>query len=466
MAGNNGLPQGWAIKSLDNLGEFLTGVTYKKDDASKEPQEGYLPVLRANNINNELNFDKLVYVPKEKIKDEQLIRKHDIVICMSSGSKHLVGKAAQAENDYDGAFGAFCGLFRCSSEVEPKYIGYFFQSPNYRYTVSEASKGVNINNLRRAHIESMEIPVPPHPEQERIVAKLEETFTQLEAAVDELQNAKAQLNRYRAAVLKSAVEGELTREWREAHQGELEPAEKLLARILSARREKWEAEGKKGKYKEPAAPDPADLPELPDGWVWARLEQLAWNASYGTSQKCNYESDGPPVIRIPNISNGYLNFDDLKFATKSEELSEEKAIAPHDLLIIRTNGSVDLIGRAALVRNKPDTPHYFASYLIRYRLVETSNFSPWISLIWDSHFVRNWMVREAATTAGQYNVSVSKLNRLSVPLPPIEEQRRLVAMVERRLSVADEIEKELEEALVRAERLRGSILKNAFEGKF
>ena len=93
------------------------------------------------------------------------------------------------------------------------------------------------------------ITFPPRPEQERIVAKIEETFTQLEAGVAELQNAKAQLKRYRAAVLKSAVEGELTREWREAHQGESETAEKLLARILSERREKWEAEGGKGKYK-------------------------------------------------------------------------------------------------------------------------------------------------------------------------------------------------------------------------
>ena len=98
------------------------------------------------------------------------------------------------------------------------------------------SRGTTISGITKKQLETLEFPLPPRPEQERIVAKIEETFTQLEAGVAELQNAKAQLKRYRAAVLKSAVEGELTREWREAHQGETEPAETLLARILSERR--------------------------------------------------------------------------------------------------------------------------------------------------------------------------------------------------------------------------------------
>ncbi len=133
--------------------------------------------------------------------------------------------------------------------------------------------GTTISGITKKQLETLEFPLPPLPEQERIVAKIEETFTQLEAGVAELQNAKAQLKRYRASVLKSAVEGELTREWREAHQSEIEPAETLLARILEERRKKWEEEGGKGKYKEPAAPNIDGLPTLPEGWVWVSAEQ-------------------------------------------------------------------------------------------------------------------------------------------------------------------------------------------------
>ncbi len=166
------------------------------------------------------------------------------------------------------------------------------------------SRGTTISGITKKQLETLEFPLPPRPEQERIVAKIEETFTQLEAGVAELQNAKAQLKRYRAAVLKSAVEGELTREWREAHQGEIEPAEKLLARILVERRKKWEAEGGKGKYKEPVEPNTDDLPELPEGWIWAAPDQLASTEKYalaigpfGSNLKVfDYTDDGIPLV--------------------------------------------------------------------------------------------------------------------------------------------------------------------------
>ena len=378
MTDNNGLPLGWEITELINLGDFLTGITYKKADGSKAPKEGYLPVLRANNISDsKLNFDDLVYVPVQKIKDEQIVQKHDIVICMSSGSKRLVGKAAQVEMDFEVGFGAFCGLFRCSPSIEPKFVGYFFQSPKYRNTVSKVSKGVNINNLRRAHIESLEIPVPPAPEQERIVAKIEELFTQLEAGVAELEQAKAQLQRYRQAVLKSAVEGELTREWREVRKGDRagrpdESAENLLARILSERRAKWE-EGqetgdgrRKKKYKEPAPPDTDGLPELPQGWVWANFDQLLLKLKNGFfGGRPATEPPGVPLLRISAVRPMSVSYDSLRYI---REISEEKLnnyqIEWGDLLLTRYNGNPNLVGACGMVR-KVSEPTLYPDKLIR-----------------------------------------------------------------------------------------------------
>ncbi|MHC4618372.1 MAG: restriction endonuclease subunit S [Planctomycetota bacterium] len=233
------LPKGWAWVRLAEIARLIRGVSYKKENASKTPRRGCLPVLRATNINGELNFADLVYVPAQRVTEEQLVRALDIVIAMSSGSKSLVGKAAQAKSDFEGGFGTFCGLVRPSYLICGNFVGYFFQSPTYRRAISALSSGVNINNLRRQHIESMPFPLAPLAEQKRIVAKIEELFTKLHAGVGALKKIKAQLKRYRQAVLKDAFEGKLTEKWRQAHKDELEPASKLLKRIKEERRQRF-----------------------------------------------------------------------------------------------------------------------------------------------------------------------------------------------------------------------------------
>ena len=272
------LPDGWVGTTVKQISDLIRGVSYRKNESSKTSREDYVPILRANNINRQLNYADLVYVRRERVKDEQIVKAFDIVVAMSSGSKNLVGKAAQSHQDYHGAFGTFCGLVRVSPQLDRKFIGYFFQSRGYRNEISRLSSGMNINNLRRQHIESMYVPIPPLPEQHRIVAKIEELFTKLDVGINTLLRVQAQLKRYRQSVLKAAFEGKLTEAWRAEHQDEIEPASVLLKRVLKERRKKWEAEqleqmkakGKipkdekwKSRYKEPAAPDTSELSELP-----------------------------------------------------------------------------------------------------------------------------------------------------------------------------------------------------------
>ena len=454
---NKDYPRSWECEKIGDIAEIITGTTPSKN--KPEYYGTYIPFVKPPELLDSVIHQAHDNLSKEGARKARVLPTNSILVsCIGNLGKTGITSKPIAFNQQINAL-----VF--PKEIEPRFGFYYFQSSKAKNQLESLASATTVAIVNKTKFSTITFPIPPHDEQLRIVAKIEELFTQLDAGVGELRKAKGQLKRYRQAVLKAAVEGELTREWREAHRDELEPASELLERILAERRAKWEMGGSKGKYKEPASFDTIGLPKLPEGWVWASLEQLAWSANYGTSQKCNYEAVGPPVIRIPNINNGRLIFDDLKFATKPDELSDDKAIAPHDLLIIRTNGSIDLIGRSALVRIEPENPYYFASYLIRYRLLPTSNFSQWVSLIWDSHFVRNWMVIQAATTAGQYNVSVSKLNGLIFPLPPIKEQERIIDIANRRLSVADEIEHQLEQGLVRSERLRQSILKQAFEGK-
>lgn len=303
-------------------------------------------------------------------------------------------------------------------------------------------------------------PLPPLPEQQRMVAKIEELLTRLDAGVKGLKKAKAQLKRYRQAVLKAAFEGKLTEEWRKAHQHELESASVLL--------ERTKEEGRKNagaKHRELPPMDTSELPELPEEWVWASLEQLSWDSGYGTSEKCRYEFAGPPVLRIPNIADGRVDLKDMKYAATNARLSDTAQLACGDLLVIRTNGSKDLIGRAGLVGETYDQPHFFASYLIRFRLVNIGCLPQWVSSILPSSRVRSWIEQRAATSAGQHNISMTTLNRLPIQVPPPREQQRILEELERRFSVAHEVEKIVEQNLKRAERLRQSILKQGFKGR-
>ena len=339
-------------------------------------------------------------------------------------------------------------------------------------------RGATKQGLGLEDIRSIDVPVPPKKEQERIVAKIEELFSDLDAGVAALKRARANLKRYRAAVLKAAVEGQLTEQWRAEHPA-TEPAPKLLDRILAARRKKWEADqlarfataGKappknwRERYVEPACLDNSQLSALPDGWCWANVEQLTQRSEYGTSVKCDYEAAGPPVLRIPNIAKGSIDLSDLKYSTERCEIQPQDALQMGDLLMCRTNGSISLIGKAALVSHTYRPLHTFASYLLRFRFGESDWLPRWILTYVSSHHGRRFIEGHAASSAGQHNISLSLIHSMPIPLPPLAEQREAVSLADKRLSAAMKAEAEIEVNLHRAARLRQGILKRAFEGR-
>ncbi len=220
------LPDSWVWTKIEDISEFIRGVSYKKNQSSKTSIDGYAPILRANNINTQLNYENLVYVPREKVKDEQFVKALDIVIAMSSGSKHLVGKAAQAHQDFEGGFGTFCGLVRVSKDVNQKFIGLFFQSPIYRNEISRLSIGININNLRSENIETMFIPLPPLIEQEQIVSELEHYLSIADETGTILEAELKRVERLRQSILKHAFSGKLV-----PQDPDDEPASVLLENI-------------------------------------------------------------------------------------------------------------------------------------------------------------------------------------------------------------------------------------------
>lgn len=211
------LPKGWYSVDLIEIADLIRGVSYKKEEARNFQADGYIPILRATNITgSSLSFDGLVYVPSGNVSVNQLLNAGDVVIASSSGSKEIVGKAGSYKGgSFHGAFGAFCTGIRVSAQISSDYFGYFFQAPAYRKSISESSAGSNINNLKSSDLATQKIPVPPRLEQTRIVEKFEELLSDLDAGVAELKAAQKKLKQYRQSLLKAAVEGTLTAEWRE-----------------------------------------------------------------------------------------------------------------------------------------------------------------------------------------------------------------------------------------------------------
>jgi type I restriction enzyme S subunit len=212
--------------SMGEVADVVRGVTYKKDQAKSAGEDGFVPILRATNIQGRLTFDDLVYVPEHVVRSEQRLRPGDIVLAASSGSASVVGKSAVLTDAWDGSFGAFCAVLRAKDIVDAGYLAAFVSSPEIRSRWSKLAAGTNINNLKREHITGTLVPLPPLDEQRRIVQEVEERLSRIDAMRASIERAQRRSAALRAAILERAFSGELV-----PQDPSDEPAEALLARI-------------------------------------------------------------------------------------------------------------------------------------------------------------------------------------------------------------------------------------------
>lgn len=184
----------WPTKPLNEIATVVRGVSFDKSQVSDEPRKNSIPILRAGNIQDSLltNSD-LVYVSDELVSDEQIMKCGDLAICMSSGSPAIVGKTAHLDSDWHGSVGAFCAIVRFSVNLHHRFGSYWFRSPAFLQWRDSNAKGANIQNLRRAELEKLPVPVPPLIEQERLVKLLDEA--------NELRKLRAQSDRCTAALI-------------------------------------------------------------------------------------------------------------------------------------------------------------------------------------------------------------------------------------------------------------------------
>ena len=310
--------------------------------------------------------------------------------------------------------------------------------------------------LRKFHF-----PRAPEDQQKRIVAEIEKQFSRLDEAVANLKRVKANLKRYKAAVLKAAVEGRLVETEAELARRKgrsYETGDQILQRVLERRRSQWKG---KGKYREPAAPDTSDLPELPEGWVWVRLEAIAALKGGITvdSKRRDPTARSVPYLRVANVQRGYLDLSEVK--TINAPASDIEALRlQHGDILFNEGGDRDKLGRGWIWEGQlADCIHQ--NHVFRARLI-SPDILPKLLSWWGNSFGKDYFQREGKQTTNLASINLTKLSAFPVPLPPLSEQLRIVADVDRRLSLVRETEAQVDANLQRAERLRQSILSQAF----
>ena len=481
---SEGLPTGWAAATL-----------------------GEIAVLNPRSFTSEPGADDLVsFVPMAAVEEESgrldasngrpwaevskgytRFQENDVLMakitpCMENGkyalAQRLIGERGAGSTEFH--------VLRPTAGVSPHLLLYFLFQMDVRRAARLKMKGA-AGQLRvpPEFLSELKFDLPPRPEQERIVAEIGKQFTRLDAAVAALKRAQANLKRYRAAVLKAACEGRLVPTEAELARKEgrsYETGEQLLARILKERRAKWEADqlakmiaaGKppknddwKKNYKEPEPPDTDKLPSLPEGWIWARAEQICDFITKGTTPSSDklFEGKGDvPFIKVYNLTDrGVLDFTvKPTFVEKTTHTGElaRSLVLPGDVLM---NIVGPPLGKVSIV---PELfPEWNANQAVAiFRPISGLDRKYLASLLLCEDVLR-WAIRRAKATAGQFNLTLEICRDLPLPLAPRSEQIRIVEGLEVCLSAAESTEHTLEADVRRADRLRQSILMHAFEGE-
>lgn len=440
----------------------LRELVIKLVDGSHNPppkQDAGQPMLSARNIeNNGIVFDEYRLISEDAFKAEDArtrVSAGDVLLTIvgTIGRTTVVPDSLQPI-----ALQRSVAVLTPGSEIISKYLCYQLQSPSVqRYFEANArgtaQKGVYLKMLGQTPIQ-----VAPLDQQKRIVAEIEKQFSRLDEAVANLKRVKANLKRYKAAVLKAAVEGRLVETEAELarRQGRsYETGEQLLQRILETRRSQWQG---KGKYKEPAAPDTTDLPELPEGWVWATPLEACEQVVDCHNKTAPYTASGIMLVRTTNIRDGRLLLDEVRYVDQPiyEFWSKRCPPEPGDVLFTREAP----MGEAAVIPSGVKLCMGQRMMLMRPSSAINTGFLLY-SLM--SPVIRK-VIERTAVGSGVKHLRVGDVELLPIPIPPIQEQQRIVAEVDRRLSLLRETEAQVDANLQRAERLRQSILATAFSG--
>jgi type I restriction enzyme, S subunit len=446
-------PLAWPKVRIGDALKLINGRAFKATEWAKSGT----PIVRIQNLNNpdaSFNYFQGELPSKFLIQDDELLFAWSGTPGTSFGA-HIWrgGKAWLNQHIFKVMFD--------QAQFDKKFLQLAINQNLAEY-IRAAHGAAGLAHITKGKFEESELPVPPLPEQREIISEIDKQFTRLDAGAAALRRVQTNLKRYRAAVLKAACEGRLVpteAELTRAEKRKFETGKELLARILNERCRIWKG---RRQYREPAAPNATDPQSLPEGWTWATAEQLTdenRSITYGVIKLGAPVHDGVHVLRSSDVRHLRLDLQGVKRVAPDIAGEYRRTFLKGGEVLITVRGT---LGGVVVV------PRECAGFNISREVAMLAMVEPAIAKIAaifiGSAPLQRWLAQRAKGIA-YTGINIETLKELPVPLPPLAEQARIVAEVERRLSVVEELEAAVSDNLQRTSRLRQSILQNAFSGK-
>jgi len=461
------LPEGWVWTTLGDIFKWGSGGTPKRTNSAY--YGGEIPWLIIRDLNDGAIGDSETKINENGLKNSSAkwVEVGSVLVAMY-GSIGKLGIATERLTTNQAI------AFTHPGSNNGKYLFYYLM--HSRSKLASKGKGIAQKNISQTVLKAFPFPLAPPEQQKQIVAKIEQLFSHIDSGIESLNTAKQCLKQYRQSVLKAAVTGELTKEWREANESKLEPASQLLERILQTRRQKWEeqqleqfkAKGKlpkndkwKNRYKEPVL---VELPkvDLPIGWSLCTFDQIIIELKNGVSIKPT-ETSGVAIFRISAVRAMSVNKEDVRYLEEDFDCKDFE-IKNGDLLFTRYNGNPELVGVCGKVKGLQQKTVY-PDKLMRARLVDNDLVSSdYLELSLNCGVSKSFIRDSTKTTAGQSGIAGSDVKKCPVILPCYKEQVKIAEIVDEKLTSIRYLEKNIGFQLLKAEKNKQSILAFAFRG--
>lgn len=445
------MPTGWAIEPLSEaLDSIMGGGTPNK--GVPEYFQGSIPLMTVKDMKVP-RPDKTGFNITEKAlanSSAKLVPADTIIIATRMGLGKVVRPVMPTAINQD-----LKALFP-SEAVDKSFLEHWLVSIASK--IESMGTGTTVKGVRLNQIRELELPIPPLNEQRRIVEKIETLFARIDQGEAALRQVQTLLARYRQSVLKAAVTGQLTADWRAENAHRLEPGQDLLQRILQTRRETWKG---RGKYKEPTAPDTTHLPKLPEGWVWALSEQITTKITDGTHHSPPNGQHGKyKYVTAKNIKDSGIDLSNITYVSEEthKQIYSRCDVRKDDILYIKDGATT---GVCTVNRLEEEFSLLSSVGVLRPGRGIESDF---LKLVLDSPEIRKNLLGRMSGSAIT-RLTITKLKQIPIPLPSTKEQQAIVERASSVLKQIDGLQAYCQTELTRSNALRQSILKQAFAGR-
>lgn len=463
------VPENWVWCYAGALSDVIRGVSYKKNQVENYKDSKNTLIIRGGNIQEGeiVNQKDNVYLNNELIKEDQKLKKGDVVIVSSTGSSKVIGKAAGVNEGFIGeSFGAFITTVRPNPKIYYGYFNLFYQSSNYRITISSLAKGSNIKNIKKEHLDKLSFPLPPINEQKRITDKVERLLNKIDEAKQLIDEAKESFELRRAAILDKAFRGEFTTEWRQKNpnyffsEDSVEDIQLERERTFEEEKVLAKIENRKIKYNKPTflgEVDQTNLPNIPNTWRYVYLGNITEVVRGGSPRPAGdprfFGGDIPwiTVAEITKDDNVYL--DSVSSFVTEEGMKRSRFIEEGTLLLSNSGATLGVPKVTKIAGCINDGSVAFVEVFQLSKLY-----------LYYFLYSQTKRLRSLNQGAAQPNLNTDIVKHIVVPLPPIEEQIKIVDVLEHAIKL-EKTSYALIEIENKVNEIKQSILSKAFHGE-